>query len=343
VLYLTFIFFLDKYNKFNEQQNVNIHAKIISKSLWSFNPDMVKDYLQLACKAHKYKKLDVLFSSNKEFISIDYDLDNSVDLFFNSLSLFSVIPLKSEIFHKGQVIGKISVEWYNTAIYINLYVFIIVLLLLTVFWFFLSTLKQKYELEDRVMERTADLKKEIEERKQVEESLQIERDNLHNIFEAIQDGIYIVNQQYEIQYVNPVLVKDFGSYENVKCYRYFHDRDEVCPWCKNRDVQAGKTVRWEWYSSKNGKTYDLLDTPMTLPDGSRGKLEIFRDITERKEIYDELEKHREHLEELVKERTAELEERNAELERMNSAFVGREFRIKELRDRVKELELTIVD
>ena len=96
---------------------------------------------------------------------------------------------------------------------------------------------------------------------------------------------------------------------------------------------------------------------MTLPDGSRGKLEIFRDITEREHAKDELEKHHEHLEELVEKRTAELEgktvelegkaaelvEKNAELERMNDVFVGREFRIKELRDRIKELELTIED
>ena len=46
---------------------------------------------------------------------------------------------------------------------------------------------------------------------------------------------------------------------------------------------------------------------------------------------------------LVKERTAELEEKNAELERMNDVFTGREFRIKELRDRVKELELKIAN
>jgi len=193
-------------------------------------------------------------------------------------------------------------------------------------------------------------KKNELERKQAEDALRIERDNLKNIFEAMEDGIYIVNQQYDIQYVNPVLVKDFGSYEDVKCYKYFHDRDEVCAWCKNKDVQAGKTIHWEWYSSRNGRTYDLLGTPMTLPDGSRGKLEIFRDITEREHAKDELEKHREHLEELVEKRTAELEgkaaelvEKNAELERMNDVFVGREFRIKELRDRIKELELTIDD
>ena len=63
------------------------------------------------------------------------------------------------------------------------------------------------------------------------------------------------------------------------------------------------------------------------------------EITDRKEAEEELKKYRDHLEELVKERTDELEEKVAELERMNDLFIGREFRIKELRDRVGELEL----
>ena len=63
-----------------------------------------------------------------------------------------------------------------------------------------------------------------------------------------------------------------------------------------------------------------------------------QDITERKQAEEELEKHRQHLEELVQERTKELDEKNIELKRYNRLFEGREFRIKELRDRVKELE-----
>ncbi len=62
------------------------------------------------------------------------------------------------------------------------------------------------------------------------------------------------------------------------------------------------------------------------------------DITKQKQAKEELSKHKEHLEELVKERTKELGERNADLERFNKLFIDREFRIKELRDRVKELE-----
>ena len=124
---------------------------------------------------------------------------------------------------------------------------------------------------------------DITERKTAEEALRIERDNFINILESMDDGVYIVNQQCDIQYVNAVLKKCFGSVGGRKCYKYFHNLDEVCPWCKNRDVLAGKTVRWEWYSSRNQRTYDLIDTPLENPDGSISKLEIFRDITERKQ------------------------------------------------------------
>jgi len=44
------------------------------------------------------------------------------------------------------------------------------------------------------------------------------------------------------------------------------------------------------------------------------------------------------LEDRVKERTAELEEKIAEIERMNRLFVGRELRMKELKEIIKELE-----
>lgn len=125
--------------------------------------------------------------------------------------------------------------------------------------------------------------RDITERKKAESKLQIERDKLTTIFESMTDGIYIVNKDYDIQYVNPALKRTFGSPEGKKCHKYFHDSDEPCTFCKNEEVFAGKTVHWEWTSSKYGKTYDIIETPMKNADGSISKLEIFRNITERKQ------------------------------------------------------------
>ncbi|MFT6386997.1 MAG: hypothetical protein ACJAUP_000367 [Cellvibrionaceae bacterium] len=80
--FLSSIFYIDKYYKVHQQQEVNKHAFIIPDSLWLFGPSLAKDYLQLASKVNKYKKQLVLFSSNEEFIAIDLVLDNPVDLLF---------------------------------------------------------------------------------------------------------------------------------------------------------------------------------------------------------------------------------------------------------------------
>ncbi|MBI5192871.1 MAG: HAMP domain-containing protein [Nitrospirae bacterium] len=160
-------------------------------------------------------------------------------------------------------------------------------------------------LEERVRERTKEL--------------QYERDKLTCVFNAMVDGIYIVNKDYDVEYINPVLEKDFGPYLGRKCYDYFHDRTEVCPWCPNQEVFSGKTVRWEWHSSKNNRTYDLIDTPLRNPDGSVSKLEIFRDITEKKQ------------------NEAELKAHLNELERFRNVSIGRELRINELKEKNKAL------
>ncbi len=60
-----------------------------------------------------------------------------------------------------------------------------------------------------------------------------EKDIWINVFGEKEEGTYIVNKQFVLQYVNPVLANDFGPYKGRKCYDYFHNREELCSWCKN--------------------------------------------------------------------------------------------------------------
>ncbi|MCP3892988.1 MAG: PAS domain S-box protein [Desulfobulbaceae bacterium] len=123
---------------------------------------------------------------------------------------------------------------------------------------------------------------ELEQRLKELEQTTFEHNRLMSILNAIPDGVYIVSQQNDIEYINPVIEQEFGPVDKRKCYEYFHGRTEVCPWCKNAEVHAGKSVNWEWHSKRNNRYYELFDTPITNTDGSISKFEIFHDITDLK-------------------------------------------------------------
>ncbi|MBT4290210.1 MAG: PAS domain S-box protein, partial [Deltaproteobacteria bacterium] len=139
---------------------------------------------------------------------------------------------------------------------------------------------QIIELQDKKYNFTSAL--DISELKQVENSLRIERDNLKNVYESLEDGIYIVDQHYNIEFMNQSLIKEFGPYREKKCHEYFYDRNDPCPDCIITDASKGETIRRELFHQKNQRYFDSIDTPLMNADGSISKLQMLRDITKRK-------------------------------------------------------------
>ena len=121
--------------------------------------------------------------------------------------------------------------------------------------------------------------------KQLEELIQIERDKLINILTSMEDGVCIVNDKYGIEYINPSMKAQCGDFNNQKCFEYFNNRNDVCPWCNNRDViEYGLIQRKETTLPKTDKTYEVTDAPLQSPEGVTSKLIVFHDITEHKKI-----------------------------------------------------------
>jgi PAS domain S-box-containing protein len=145
------------------------------------------------------------------------------------------------------------------------------------------------------------LQNEITKRLRMEIELEAERNKLRSILNAMDDGVCLVSDNYDVEYVNPVLEREFGLANGRKCYDYFHDKREICEWCKNKEVFAGKSVRWEWHSFKTKKTYDLYDTSVVNSDGSLSKLEFLHDVTERKKTEEILKNYQKELRSLAAE------------------------------------------
>ena len=109
-----------------------------------------------------------------------------------------------------------------------------------------------------------------------------ESQRLISVLDALKDGIYIIDSDYNLEFMNKAMVRDFGEGAGEKCYRIINKLDEICPWCRARDVFKGETIHWEHHILNVDKTYDLLEHPLENKDGTISKLSICRDITQRK-------------------------------------------------------------
>lgn len=83
---------------------------------------------------------------------------------------------------------------------------------------------------------------------------------------------------------------------------------------------------------------EVAERQMAQENLQEKALLLEEEIEKRQEVQEELERLNESLEQRVQERTAELEDKNSELYRMNRLFVGRELRMVELKEKIKELE-----
>ncbi len=151
-------------------------------------------------------------------------------------------------------------------------------------------------LEELVRTRTAELQKEITERKRAEEALRIERDNLETITRNIGAGLAVISKDYRTLWANEIFKQIFGDVEGKACYAAYNQRAEICPGCGVREVfdkgeeqvvheQMGKDVAGQTIWS------EIIATPIKDAEGNTtAALELVVPITERKRAQEEKEK-----------------------------------------------------
>ena len=126
--------------------------------------------------------------------------------------------------------------------------------------------------------------------KLAEEKEHHERERFSDILEAIPDGVYIVNNQYDIAYINPVIAEAFGPVNRKKCFQYLHNRKKPCEDCNNIRMFAGKSLHRDWHSNKN-RHYEVFDSPLKCTHGGIAKVTFLHDVTREKKVANALKKN----------------------------------------------------
>ncbi|MEO5348387.1 MAG: ATP-binding protein [Magnetococcus sp. YQC-3] len=130
---------------------------------------------------------------------------------------------------------------------------------------------------------------EIEERKLLESSLELQRKRITNLLEAIPAFVYLQAQDYSITYANHEFRQIFGEPGEAPCYRIIANRSEPCIECHTFDVfRTGHHKSWEW-THPDGRNFIIHDHPFQDQDGTLLVLEFGIDITAQKRAEIELE------------------------------------------------------
>jgi len=189
-------------------------------------------------------------------------------------------------------------------------------------------------LEERVRERTRDLeeanrllRREIRERQAAEASLRALHRQNEMILNAAGEGIYGIDVQGTITFVNRAAQQMLGYSEEELVGFHLHERNhhlrwdgtpyevDSCPICASYRHPREYRGTESYFARRDGSIFpvEYVSAPL-MEDGTViGTVVVFVDISERKRTERELLALTDSLEQRVKERTARLDAANAEL------------------------------
>jgi len=293
--FVLFVFFYWHYVNNTEQKRVDNHSRVIANAIWHFEVGGMMEYMNLASEAYNYKHVIVTQSTGEVVLELEHSFRQPIDRLFDSIKLLPAKIISSNITYNGEVIGKIRVVWQNTAIYIYFYVFILTVLIIIGLRYYLRTIMAKNELEERVVERTASLQKEIQDRIHAEKALRVSHERFLAVLNSLDATIYVADlETYEILFVNKYMIESFGSnMTGETCWKVFRNEEKICSHCNNSKLvdENGKPTGVRVWQDKNPiteKWYINYDRVIEWTDGRLVKLQIATDITDFRKMQEEL-------------------------------------------------------
>ena len=143
---------------------------------------------------------------------------------------------------------------------------------------------EKKYLNDLIAERTQALEKELRERKLAEELLHQSNELTNSMLQTIPFGMDIVDEEGNILFISDNLKSLCG--EDIleqKCWNLYRDDKTQCCTCPLKNgITVRETNLYETDGVLGGKTFQISHTGM-IYKGKKAMLEIFQDVTEKKE------------------------------------------------------------
>lgn len=133
---------------------------------------------------------------------------------------------------------------------------------------------------------------DITERKQIERTVEQERERLEGILASLNTGLSLIDPDMRIVWVNKKIREMFPDSEPVGqvCYGFYESRKTPCRNCSTLQAfETGKAEETERFNASKGRWYHIVSQPVKNDKGQIVHvLEGIADITERKKVKEAL-------------------------------------------------------
>ena len=133
--------------------------------------------------------------------------------------------------------------------------------------------------------------KDITQHKEAEKKLQESNYNLKQYLDAIDKleiGIFVVDDDFKIRYMNNTVEKWFGNQIGKICYSSIANLNEPCSYCKLHEVIEKNAKVFYEPRTPDGRSFDIVATSIKNTDGTVSKMEVIRNVTEQKQVQEAL-------------------------------------------------------
>ncbi|MCP3873792.1 MAG: PAS domain S-box protein [Desulfobacteraceae bacterium] len=134
---------------------------------------------------------------------------------------------------------------------------------------------------------------DITELKNSEKQLKKSEEKYRSMMESMKNSSYICSPELKIEYMNPAMIKRVGTDATGEiCFKAIYDRNEQCSWCVFDQIKRGEDIGYEVIDPKDNHYYSVANSPIFHSNDTVSKLTIFHDITEMKNIENQLQQSR---------------------------------------------------
>lgn len=236
-------------------QRLAIQSQFLSTDVWELKPEETEAALERILLVEGLESAEVRLRDGSVFASVNSDAPppGVAERGLKAMGLLRRVQLTAEIRHGDETLGRLGAVWLNRNGYAHLAIALILLFSVHLYYAYRRRIADETRLRDEMAAKVA-----------VQERLRENQRFLSYIFQAMDEGVAVIDRDMKIVQANPAIERMYDGEPPITgktCNEVFHHSAKLCESCPARATLTGGTTGSATVplNRSNGEQYGILE------------------------------------------------------------------------------------